>query len=252
VATTESHEGADMITPENISQISFPYGIIAHHRPGTSDERVLREVITKATYRRSSLGFDVRRGEVWLDLGANIGAFALYCKMNRATAVCYEPDPDCFELLSMNVPEFERHNVAITAQHDESLPFWKGKSPLDCYRATAIPSQTLPRHSSGVLLNRHGAFLLNLKFDGVKMDIEGSEGDLLDHELIPPCKKLCLEYHLSRDNSTENLDRRLRYLRSRFRQVHYGPEFDRLIAAGVRAKTYFDRLIHCSDPRLTS
>ena len=232
---------------ESLCQTSFPYGITAHYRPDASDERALREVITKATYRRTSLGFDVRRGERWLDLGANIGAFAPYCKMNRATAVCYEPDPDCFAMLSMNVPEFERHNVAITAHHEQSLPFWKGKSPLDHYRATAIPSKTLPRHPSGVLRNQHGASLMHMTFDGVKMDIEGSEGELLDQELIPPCKKLCMEYHLSRDNSIENLDRRLRYLRRRFRHVHYVPELDRLIAAGVPAKTYFDRLIHCWD-----
>lgn len=92
---------------ESLCQTSFPCGITAHYRPHTSDERVLREVITKAAYRRTTLGFDVRPGEVWLDLGANIGAFALYCKTKRATAVCYEPDPDCFELLSLNVPEFE-------------------------------------------------------------------------------------------------------------------------------------------------
>jgi hypothetical protein len=98
---------------QSIGQLTFPYGITAYYRPGASDERVLREVITKATYRRSSIGFDVRQGETWLDLGANIGAFALYCKLNHATAVCYEPDPDCFALLTLNVPEFERHNVPL-------------------------------------------------------------------------------------------------------------------------------------------
>lgn len=241
-----------MIASENVCQTSFPYGITAHYRPDTSNERVLREVITKATYRRTTLRFDVRPGEVWLDLGANIGAFALYCKANRATAVCYEPDPDCFAMLSINVPEFERHNVAITAQYDEWLPFWKGKSPLDHYRATAVPSRTLPRHPDGILRNQHAEFLLDRQFDGVKMDIEGSEGELLDNELIPPCRKLVLEYHLSRDNSIEHLDRRLKYLRRRFRHVHYVPELDRLIAAGVPAKTYFDRLIYCFDPRVAS
>jgi len=232
-----------------ISELTLPYGITARYRPGTSDERVLREVVIKATYRRPTLGFDVRPGEVWLDLGANIGAFALYCKTNRASAVCYEPDPDCFALLAMNVPDFERHNVAITARHDDALPFWVGKSPSDHYRATVIPSATLPRHKNGVLPNRHASCLLNRRFDGVKIDIEGSEGELLDHELIPQCQKLCLEYHLSRDNSVEHLERRLRYLRRRFRQVRYGAELDRLIAAGVPAKTYCDRLIHCLDPR---
>jgi hypothetical protein len=49
--------------------------------------------------------------------------------MNRATAVCYEPDPDNFALLSLNVPHFERRNVAVTAKEAAAVPFWKGRSP---------------------------------------------------------------------------------------------------------------------------
>jgi hypothetical protein len=70
----------------------------------------------QAPYRRGSLGIDLRAGETWLELGASIGAFSLYCKMNRATAVWYEPDSDCLESLSLNVLEFEHHSMPITAQ----------------------------------------------------------------------------------------------------------------------------------------
>jgi hypothetical protein len=220
-------------------------GLAVHYRPGTSDERVLEEVVAKATYRRVRMGFDVYPGETWLDLGANIGAFALYCKLRGATAVCYEPDPDCFDLLARNVPAFEKHAVAITVQVAPTIAFWRGRAPADHYRATAYPTPGLPRHPSGELPNRHGAFLTGLTFDGVKMDVEGAEGGLLDAGFIPSCRKLCLEYHLSRDPSMANLQRRLEWLRRRFRNVAYPAELDRLVAAGGSAKTFFDRLIHC-------
>jgi FkbM family methyltransferase len=230
---------------DSIVEIKLLHGLAVHYRPGTSDERVLEEVITKATYRRVRMGFDVYPGETWLDLGANIGAFALYCKLRGATAVCYEPDPDCFALLARNVPEFEKYRTAVTAQAAATIPFWRGRAPTDHYRATAYPTPSLPRHPLGELPNRHGAFLTGLTFDGVKMDIEGSEAGLLDAGFIPSCQKLVLEYHLSRDPSMANLQRRLDWLRRRFRNVAYPAELDRLVAAGGSAKTFFDRLIHC-------
>lgn len=91
----------------------------------------------------------------------------------------------------------------------------------------------------------HASGLAGRKFDGIEMDIGGAEAGLLDDDLIPECRKLVLEYHTSRDQSMDNLRRRLAYLKSRFRTVRYPPELDRLVAAGGHTTTYFDRVIHC-------
>ena len=220
-------------------------GLSAYYRQGSTDELVLHEVLDNRIYRRAKMGFDVESGENWLDLGANIGAFALYCKLRGATAECYEPDPDCFALLGKNVPDFTLHNVAVTASTADRIPFWKGRSSKDFYRATACGNRFLPRHPSGLLSNRHGGFLVGCSFDGVKMDIEGSEGALLDQGLLPRCRKLCVEYHLSRDDSAVNLQRRLDLLRLRFRTVKYPPYFDHMIALGRPFRTFHDRVIFC-------
>jgi FkbM family methyltransferase len=220
----------------------------AYYRPGTSDERVLEEIFTKAGYRRRSpFPFDVEKGERWLDLGANIGAFALYCLHRGASATCYEPEPECFNILSLNVPTFIRFPFAVTAKRDERINFWTGRLPNDHYRGTAHPTKRLPRHSGLTVQNLYGQVLQDLEYDGVKMDIEGSEGELLDAEFIPKCKKLCMEYHLSRDPSMDHLRRRIDFLRSRFRRVHYPPEFDRIMAQGGEVKTFFDRLIFATN-----
>lgn len=214
------------------------------YRPGASDERVINEVVVRAAYRRKRIGFDVQRGERWLDLGANIGAFAIYCLTRGALAEdCYEPDDACFDLLERNARGSNCHHLAVTNQKQMELPFWKGRDAKDFYRQTAIPSRGLPEH--GKLANIHGRFLKNLKYDGVKMDIEGSEGGLIDEWLLPSCEKLCMEYHLSRDPSIKNLERRIYMLQSHFQNVNYPPEFDRLIASGGEAKTFFDRNIFC-------
>lgn len=215
-----------------------------YYRPGTSDERVINEVIFNHIYRRQRARFDVWPQEHWLDLGANIGAFAVYCLIRGATAECYEPDPECYEILKLNVPELQCHNVAVTNKMTKSVQFWKGRLQNDHYRATAYPTKGLPDHPDKYLINKWGKFLLHTECDGIKMDIEGAEAGILDEQWIPnSCRKLCMEYHTSRDPSIANLARRLDYLKRRFRHVSYPPEYDRLIAAGVDTKTYFDRMV---------
>ena len=87
------------------------------------------------------------------------------------------------------------------------------------------------------------------------MDIEGSEGELIDQWLLPKTEKLCMEYHSSRDKSIENLKRRLGILKDKFKIVDYPPEFDRIISQGGNTSyegsqlTYFDRMIFCKEPR---
>ena len=216
-----------------------------HFRPGSSDERVLEEVLERRIYRRRKMNFDVESGELWLDLGANIGAFALYCASREAEAVCYEPEPDCFQLLRRNVPNFECVESAVTNIKAETIPFWTSRRKLDHYRGTTVPTPAMSKRAARMLRNTHAGIFSGRHFDGVKMDIEGSEGGIIDDDLIPECEKLVLEYHLSRDPSMDNLARRLSILRRRFEHVQYPPEFDRLIAKGKDAKTFFDRMIFC-------
>lgn len=232
---------------EPIADLLTRAGIVAAYRPGTSDERVLREVLFTSPYRRKRIGFDVEKGEHWLDLGANIGAFALYCKQRGATADCYEPDPESFKMLVQNANGFgfRCHDFAVSAKFDETLPFWTSRDSNDHQRGTTFPMKTAPKR--GEVKNMHASMsIMRGVYTGVKIDIEGTEGELLDAKLIPECQKLVIEYHLWRDDSMTNLRRRLEYLRSRFSVVSYPPEFDRMLASGFEHNTsYYDRLIFC-------
>jgi FkbM family methyltransferase len=220
------------------------------YRPETSDEKVLTEVVDRHCYRRSRIGFDVEQGETWLDLGANIGAFAVYCRTRGAKSFGFEPDPFCYAILKMNMSNSKTGisekdgycNSAVTNRKEPWLQFYKGRRESDHYRGTAIPTKSMPK--SEVVNNCHGSCLRNFTFDGVKMDVEGSEGGLIDEWLMPKCKKLVIEYHTSRDPSAANLKRRLMILRSKFDHVKYPAEYDRIISAGVDVKTFFDRTIH--------
>lgn len=234
------------------------HGITVYYRPQTSDERVIKEVIELRSYQRTRLKFDVEGGERWLDLGANIGAFSIYCKIRGATAVAFEPDPGCFEILSRNVPEFERHQLAVTNIFAPKIPFYTAAQGLSgTMRSLALPSHTrytafpTPRcKPHGELPNIHASFLGQLGwFHGIKIDIEGGEFGILDDELLPACKKLCIEYHTSRDQSVPRLRQRLEYLKRKFKTVHYPPEYQRAMDSGAQTiTTFFDRMIFCKDP----
>jgi len=232
---------------ESIDALLKRLGVTAHYRPGTSDERVLREVLVTSPYRRKRIGFDVERGEHWLDLGANIGAFAVYCRMRGATADCYEPDEGCFEILRQNTAGlgFRCFRTAVSTRFDEYLPFWTSKSETDHHRGTTFPMKTVPL--KGNVPNLHMRYVLDgTKYDGAKIDIEGTEGEILDAGLLPDCNKLALEYHLWRDPSMQHLRDRLAFLRTRFKTVSYPPEFDRMLASGYTENTsYYDRLVFC-------
>ncbi len=222
--------------------------IKAYFRPESSDERALKEVIDSHVYRRVRANFDVQPGEHWLDLGANIGAFALYCAQRGATAECYEPDDACFEVLEKNVGKrkgFILRKAVVTASSAKELSIFSSPKAGEFYRNT-----TFARHGykdGRLVKNVNASGLFKRKFDGVKMDIEGSEGPLLDAGLVPNCKKLCMEYHTSIDSSIENYIKRMKLLRSKFANLqcaehemlkakergltHYKPFLDRMLFA---------------------
>ena len=216
------------------------------YRPNSTDEKVLKEVIEARAYRRASIGFDVAAGEHWLDLGANIGAFAVYCMTKGATADCYEPEPECFKILRKNSIGFDCVESAVTGLQEDRLPLWSSSIGGNYYRGTLL------KNSGGLMGAEpqyvHNTFIGSIteQYDGVKMDIEGSEFGILDGEgLLPECEKLCFEYHTSRDKSMERMKRRIGKLKRMFGVVSYVPELDRIMAMGGQQKSFHDRVIYC-------
>jgi FkbM family methyltransferase len=222
------------------------FGRRVWYRNGTADVNCLQEVLFRRCYRRERLGFDVLPGEHWLDLGANVGAFAVYCLIRGATAECYEPDPSCYGLLVKNAVGCRTFCAAVTASREPTVPFRVQAAALNGLDFTRGAVST--RKVAGtrtILVPNVWAGSLAGEYDGVKMDVEGAEHAILDAGVLPPCRKLVVEYHLSRDSSLAHLGRRLDWLKGRFAQVVYPRELDRLVARGGLGRTYYDRQIFC-------
>ena len=222
-------------------------------RPDTTDMNIVKEVIINETYKKTRFGFQIEEGERWLDLGAHIGAFAIYCSLKGVSSVtCYEPMKSNYDMLVRNAvlcrklgtSVFPRSKAITALRTNKDQQFWRASSFTNHGRGTLYPANGRLRKAERVPVE-YARGLTEGWFDGIKMDIEGSEFGLIDNKLIPPCNKLCLEYHSWRDPSAENLKRRVEILRGLFREVNYVPELQRIMDNPKEKKPHCDRLIHC-------
>jgi FkbM family methyltransferase len=213
------------------------------YRPGTKDENVIKEVLEQRCYRNKRIGFDVEEGENWLDLGAHIGCFSIYCFALGAEARAYEPQVSNFQVLRQNVGPAARM-AAVSS------------SPAPKVSLYATPSG----HSTkfNILGSARGVLLgetVNYQFskiledcNGIKMDIEGAEHGIIDNlkSLPKSVKKLVMEYHFTKDSKFSNFVRRMKILRKIFTDVHYPAHLQRMIDEGVEDfPGHFDRFVYC-------
>lgn len=223
-------------------------GTVVLLRKNTTDENCFKEVVEQKCYQHNRFGMMACEGERWLDLGGNIGAFAMYCYNKGAHCVSYEPDQENFLLLKQNLgflgDIFECHNFAVTTSKSKTLNFYKGSKSTDKYRYTIKPNshpyKTLPNMWVGDITE---------KFHGIKMDIEGSELDIIDSEfLLKQCDKLVLEYHFTKDRSMANFHNRISILKKHFDEVYYMPSLDKFPKNG-QYPGFFDRIIYAKNKK---
>lgn len=141
------------------------------------------EVFVEDLYRFSELaGLRLGPGDVFLDLGAHIGAAAIRASQlwPAATVVCIEPDPLAFGYLKRNVASnevrAELHEVAVGASDGRAT--LSGAGTASCEASTALdrPGATLEVEvvaASRLLAEAPGRARV------VKMDCEGAEHEVL-------------------------------------------------------------------------
>lgn len=190
-------------------------------RKGTSDLKSIKEVIHKNGYRRTlPFFFDIEPQDFWLDLGANIGAFAVMVIAKKGAVLAVEPDPQSFELLSKNLkrqfdPATKPYdsrilNKAIVSDDRQITYLHQNIAHGNVWRNSIERSW---RGEDKVLVNcMHIKTLLDYclrhyqKPLCIKMDIEGTEMPILEWlirnpEYIQKIKKLVFEWSFDVDPS---------------------------------------------------
>lgn len=197
-------------------------------RPETTDIKVIEEVLKKNVYEKPKIGFYVSEGERWLDLGGNIGTFALLALAHGASVVTCEPEQENLELLQLNLETnfddgWEIMPVAVTTSNEESIDLYLCKGEYNKYRHTVFPK----RGRQSIRVSQENIRqILQQGFTGIKMDIEGSEIEILEY-LAPldykraGVQKMVFEYSFDIDPSIPRFLQIVDRLRQYFSEVHY-------------------------------
>ena len=131
---------------------------------------------------------NVKKNDIVIDVGANIGYYTLLMAKNEAIVFSYEPEPQNFELLKKNVilNDFSS-NVKL---YNKAVSNFNGNSKL------ALAAHTTGQHKLGT--NRFGNETIDVevikleldKIDFAKIDVEGDELHVLQGMKALPNKML--------------------------------------------------------------
>jgi len=169
-------------------------------RPGTSDWWIFLEVFVFENYRRAEK--DIRQAKIIVDIGANVGFFALYASyLNPQVAIhAFEPFPKNANQLKNNL--LLNSNCRIHF-HPEAVSDKTGAAAL--YFTPGIDSGcslSQPKSQSCSVNVVSINDLFNLcgveKIDLLKLDCEGSELGILSaisREQLSKIRSVIMEYH---------------------------------------------------------
>lgn len=166
------------------------------YRPG--DRFIVDEV--KQTYAK----LPVRKGDVMLDLGANIGATSLLVlAKGAARVIAVEADPSNIAMLRRNLPRKSLIIWAAVGPHAGRIPFYA--DPRQPFNGSRFPT---PRaRSVQVPMVPLSGLLAQYQPSIVKCDIEFGEYDLPELRSLPDSVRvLAMEIHIRHRRFAQSLE----------------------------------------------
>ena len=149
-----------------------------------------------------------------IDIGANVGAFAIWAALHfpEASIVCYEPVRSNFKVLEQNLCRFAKVTMLNCGlfDRDVALPMYFGRNnPGECSIFQGVEQRA---ESEEVELRRASQKLTRIKIDVsdiVKIDTGGCEVEILEDLsiVLPSVGFVLLEFHSAQDRMT--IERRL-------------------------------------------
>lgn len=130
----------------------------------------------------------INAGDVFVDLGANIGMSAKYATLKGAEVHCVEPDPTMLERLQKNVPTAKVYPVALSSESKR----------LELYHWPYNHVIGGPTYTCDAVTLRQILQLVNKPINYMKVDIEGYEDTLFDSITSAHAsniEKLMVEHH---------------------------------------------------------
>jgi FkbM family methyltransferase len=132
----------------------------------------------------------IREGDVFVDIGANIGMSSLFATMHGAGEIhAFEPDTEMIKLFKKNVPNVTPYQYAISdTQHNIELYHW----PYN-------PNNIGPTYTVQAITLRDVLHMVGKKINYLKIDIEGFEENIFNDVSAEECaqiEQMMIEYHM--------------------------------------------------------
>ena len=181
-----------------MNNVFFSKKYQAYVRENTLDEYIFGEI--SSAYK----DLEIKKGDVVLDLGANIGAFAKQAAEKEAIVHCYEPEPSNFTLLQLNSPNTYNHKKAVVGKQNGKIKlFINSKRNKGIHMIRPVNG----RESIKVETVSFGDLINEIKPNKIKIDVEGAEYDFLPYEFPNFVERLVMEIHFQYDPSWRKLGR---------------------------------------------
>ena len=190
-------------------------------REGTSDEKTFNEVVVNDTYQKKD--FKIKKGEHWIDLGGNVGAFAVLALSKGATVDIYEPDPFSCKMIEKNlkVNDYDAniYQKAVVANDKKKMTMYVGNN-MNVWRNSLYKNWGNEKFTIDCV---HYENVIT-KDSIVKMDIEGAEMAILESMQEFP-KKMVYEWSFDIDPSLTRYRQILKKMKKRYKSIR-GTEFN--------------------------
>lgn len=162
-----------------------------------TDPIVVKEIFEENVYEVKDTHFN--RGGVVIDIGANIGTFAMYAGQFAEKVYAIEPEPHNLEAL--------KNNIDINGMNDKVIPIPFG---ISNFKGTAVIHDS----GGGSSIKDDGAFGAEIEImtldnffslyeidsvDVLKIDVEGSEVEIIlgaSEETLNKCKYITMEFDI--------------------------------------------------------
>lgn len=180
-------------------------------REQSSDLKVLKEFYKNRDYV-GKRALEFKKGQNWLDLGANIGVFTIAVSRIANEVIAVEASPRNVQVLNKNLILNSCKNVDVIpkavcpAKHaTKNLKFYERR--MNDWKSGFFSSKS--KDSVEVHVPSIAFESFPQKGWNLKMDIEGAEGILLDHSSFAGFEQIVFEYDFLHNPKFEDFHRRM-------------------------------------------
>ena len=151
------------------------------------------------------------------DIGANVGAWGdiVLTEFPVKKLYSFEPEEENFSFLSerLNRDSCVNINKGIFYGKSESIAYGKGDNNCGGYFVGGLKPFGISGYSTGKVFELVELESLDIeKPDLIKIDIEGSELNLIEHStILKECKKLIIEWHFNPEEARPFFEKHLKH-----------------------------------------